>query len=122
MTHTALTAALSETWNFKLDANGDLELLRGADAVCQNVSNECRCFTDDLYFQAQRGIAWFDDQLGKGIQLAVTASRLRTAAESVPGVESVASVEITADDESRRLAGSINLRLEGGDNGRAEIR
>ena len=37
MTHTAYTAELSDDWDLTLDGNGDLSMIRGAQAICQNV-------------------------------------------------------------------------------------
>lgn len=53
---------------------------------------------------------------------AVVASRLREAAEAVPGVESVESIELEIDQDTRRLTGSINIITTDGDYGRAELR
>lgn len=120
--HTAYTASLSEDWDLQLDANGNLSMLRDARAVEQNVCNEGRLFLDDAYFRADEGIAWFSDQLGKAVQDAVMRNRLRTAAESVPGVLSVGEITINAlDAETRTLRASLELSCEGGSIGRIEI-
>lgn len=117
MTHTAYTQRLSDNWEFQIDSAGQIVICQSTAAICQAVANDCRCFTNDLYFESERGIDWFTDQLGKPIQ-----RRLREAAEAVPGVESVESIELEIDQDTRRLTGSINIITTDGDYGRAELR
>lgn len=117
MTHTAYTPRLSDNWEFQIDSAGQIVICQSTAAICQAVANDCRCFTNDLYFESERGIDWFTDQLGKPIQ-----RRLREAAEAVPGVESVESIELEIDQDTRRLTGSINIITTDGDYGRAELR
>lgn len=122
MAHTTKTPLLSKTWDLQLDVNGDVVMADYAEAVAQNVSNECRCFKNDLYFSADHGIDWFDDQLGLPLQTAITSSRLRRAAESVPDVQSVESVELNSIDNSERtLSGVIHITTNGGTNVRCEV-
>ena len=102
MAHTNYTPQLTASACFTFDGNGNLKMLEGTAATLQNVSNECRCFTDDLYFYAEHGIDWFSDQLGKPVQKAVTAARLR-------------------DSRARTLTGRITIRTTEGDHGRSEI-
>lgn len=122
MAHTNYTPQLTASACFTFDGNGNLKMLEGTAATLQNVSNECRCFTDDLYFYAEHGIDWFSDQLGKPVQKAVTAARMRDAALSVEGVEAVEAVEIDdVDSRARTLTGRITIRTTEGDHGRSEI-
>lgn len=122
MTHTAYTAELSDDWDLTVDGNGDLSMIRGAQAICQNVCNEGRLFYHDAVFRWDQGIKWFEDQIAQPIQEAVTTEDLRTAASSVPGVLSVNSVTLkTLDPATRTLSAEIEITTEGGTNGRAEI-
>ncbi len=122
MAHTSYTPVLSDRWDFVLDGNGNLAMKRGTAAICQNVCNETRLFTDDAYFAAERGIPWFSDQLARPVQEAVTISNLRNAALNVPGVERVDAVELEAlDRETRVLKGKVTITTEDGNNARIEI-
>lgn len=122
MAHTSYTPKLDQSWNFTIDGNGNLKMLEGTQAILQNVSNEGRCFTDDLFFYAKHGIDWFGDQLGEPVQKAVVAARLRDAALSVSGVKSVEAVELDAvDNRSRTLTGTITIKTTEGENGQSEI-
>lgn len=120
--HTEKTAELSSDWDLVLDPNGNLSILKGTRAICQNVCNEARLFTDDAYFARERGIPWFSDQLAQPVQEAVTISNLRNAALRVPGVARVDSVELDAlDQKTRVLKGKVQITTEDGSNARFEI-
>lgn len=122
MTHTAYTAELSDDWDLTLDGNGDLSMIRSAQAICQNVCNEGRLFYHDAVFRWDQGIKWFEDQIAQPIQEAVTTEDLRTAASSVPGVLTVNSVTLKKlDPATRTLSAEIEITTEEGTNGRAEI-
>ena len=122
MAHTAYTAELSSGWDLVLDGNGNVSMLRGSPAVVQNVCNEGRLFYNDAVFRWEDGIKWFDDQIALPIQQAVTTADLRGAAESVPGVLMVNSVELKSiDRETRTLHAEIEITTEGGTNGTARI-
>ena len=123
MAHTTVTPKLSDDWNLVIDGNGNLMFIEGSEAICQNVANECRCFKNDLYFHADHGINWFNDQLGEPLQKAVTTDRLRKAAEKVYGVQFVQYVDIKdVDNRKRTLVGTIQIKTIEGKNGRSEIR
>lgn len=122
MAHTTKTPLLSAKWDLQLDTNGDIIMADYSKAVAQNVSNESRCFQNDLYFSTGHGIEWFSNQLGQPLQAAITTSRLRVAAESVPEVQSVDDVELKAiDNADRTLTGVIHITTNGGTNVRCEV-
>lgn len=122
MTHTNYTAELSDDWDFVIDGNGNLSMLRGTAATVQNVCNECRLFQHDAVFRYEDGIAWFEDQIALPVQQAVTTGDLREAAASVPGVLTVDSVTLTAfDPATRTLSAEIQISTEDGNNGTARI-
>ena len=113
--HTENTLALSPNWDLSFDSNGDLRMLSEAEAIAQNVCNECRLFLRDAYFRNDEGIDWFTDQLGKPLQMSVVTSRLREAALRVPGVISVRSINLEEiDQETRTLHGTIEIETEYG--------
>lgn len=119
--HTENTLTLDAGWDICFDVNGNLRFATGAEAVCQNVANECRLFLHDAYFRWEDGIAWFTDQLGKPLQASVLTDRLRRAALRVPGVLAVKSIELTdVDQATRTLHASMEIETSYG-NGRASI-
>lgn len=122
MAHTEKTLALGADWDLTIGADGGLGILSGDAATLQNVSNECHCFTGDLFFFADHGIAWFGLQLGQKVQKSMLAARLREAALYVPAVQAVDSVEIESlDNSTRTLRGTITIVTTGGTNGAATV-
>ena len=113
--HTQNTWGLSTDWDLQFDANGKPEVLTEAQAITQNVCNECRLFLHDAYFRYEDGIPWFSDQLGKPIQVSVVTARLRQAALRVPGVLRVLSITIEElEKKTRILTGTIEIETEYG--------
>ena len=56
MAHTRKTLLLDSNWDLCLDKAGRIAVAEGPYATAQAVANECRLFTDDAYFEPQRGI------------------------------------------------------------------
>lgn len=123
MPFTSYTLALdSENWDLQIGADGSLKTIKSDEAILQNVANACRCFTNDLYFDRDRGIPWFDDQLGQKLRASVVRARLRETAASVDGVESVDEVTLTyLGKNDRTLHGTIKITTENGFNGAVSI-
>ena len=53
--HTRRTLTLTPKWDICLDPSGYIALTNGAIATAQNVANEARLFTNDAYFQQDKG-------------------------------------------------------------------
>lgn len=121
MAHSQRTWGLTEDWDLAFDENGNVKTLSELDAILQNVANEIRLFRHDAYFRWEDGIQWFEDQLGKPLQVSVVTARLRAAAQSVDGVMSVGAVTFDGvDKDARTLHGTIEIETEYG-HGRAGI-
>lgn len=122
MAHTEFTLALDESWDLMVGDDGEIVTKKGDSATFQNVANECRCSTDDLYFDVQRGIPWLKDHLGQKIQASLLSAQLRKAALSVEGVQSVEDVELTQlDADNREVHGVIKVLTNRGTNGNSEF-
>ena len=50
---------LDVEWDIQLDASGNIAVTTGDYAVAQNVSNAVRLFTNDAYYDPDRGIPHF---------------------------------------------------------------
>ena len=101
-----------DAWDLTLDAGGDIATSTGPYAIAQNVANAVRLFTDDAYYNPERGIPHFIVDLGLLPQESVVRSRVGEAAAGVDGVAS-ADVEITGL-EHRVLTGNIQLTTTDG--------
>ena len=107
------TLLLDDNWDLTLDAGGGIAVTQGAYGVAQNVANAVRLFTDDAYYDPERGIPHFAIDLGVVPDLSVARNRIRRAALGVDGVAD-AEVEIT-DVVDRTLGGNIALTIETGE-------
>ena len=119
MAHTRKTLLLSNpAWDLQLDAGGRIIVSEGNYATAQNVANECRLFTQDAYFEQERGIPYFDIALGHTPAPSVLRSRLRKAAMLVDDVKEVTAINLESfDTEKRLLSGEIQFTSVEGENG-----
>ena len=103
-----------DSWDITLDVGGNIATSFGAYAIAQNVANTVRLFTNDAYYDPDRGIPHFAIELGKKRnEIGVLRSRIVRAATDIDGVQG-ASVEIYSL-EDRVLSGNISLTLETGE-------
>lgn len=102
-----------EEWDLMLDPAGQIAVTEGAYAIAQNVANATRLFTDDAWYDPDRGVPHFDLELGHKPGLSVVRNRLRQAAMTVEGVVD-ADVQIEGVTD-RNLTGNIELTLATGE-------
>ena len=109
----AHTLFLDAQWDLTLDAGGNIATVTGPYAVAQNVANAVRLFTNDAYFDANRGIPHFDIELGHVPPYSILRTRILEAARAVEGVS---DATVTFDDPvDRVLGGEISLTLTTGE-------
>ena len=122
MAHTRKTLLLNGDWDLILDKSGRIAVAEGAYATAQNVANECRLFTQDAYFEPDRGIPYYLIALGRKLSPSVLRARLRDAAYLVEDVEDVTDVVLESlDTETRRVAGEIKFTSREGENASVEL-
>ena len=122
MAHTRKTLLLDDNWDLCLDIQGNIAVSKGAYSTAQNVANECRLFTDDAYFDTERGIPYFLIALGKDVSVSVLMARLREAALRVEDVAAVNSIQLDSlDTETRKLTGTIMFTSVEDENGTIEL-
>ena len=139
MAHTRKTLMLDRNWDLCLEkgfvwrektVNGStvrfkaasLKLAEGAYATAQNVANECRLFTNDAYFDQDRGIPYYLIALGHNLSPSVLRARLRDAAELVEDVQTVTGVELESlDTETRKVTGEIQFTSKEGERASVEL-
>lgn len=106
------TLFLDATWDITLDEGGRILTTSGAYAIAQRVANAVRLFTDDAYFDRDRGIPHFNIELGHKPPYSIIRTRILEAARAVEGVAD-AAVVFNRDD--RVLGGEIQLTLTTGE-------
>ena len=122
MAHTRKTLLLDKNWDICLDKSGRIAVADGPYATAQAVANECRLFTQDAYFEPDRGIPYYLIALGQKLSPSVLRARLRDAAYLVEDVEDVTDVVLESlDTETRRVAGEIHFVSVEGENASVEL-
>lgn len=118
MAHSRRTLKLDPLgWDVESDGAGRITLAQGAAATAQNVANESRLFTNDAYFNQDRGIPYYLAALGQKANLTMLRSYLRKAALTVGDVREVKGVELSAADQQvRELSGTIQFTTVGDSN------
>lgn len=109
------TLLLTEGWDLTLDSAGDIATTAGSYSIAQNVANAIRLFTDDAWFDPDRGIPHFAIDLARMPALSVFRSRVLAAARAVQGVAD-ASLTITGvnDRNERKLEGYVTITTTDG--------
>ena len=120
------TLTLDADWDLQLDAAGNIMTSSGDYAVAQNVANAVRLFTNDAYYDPDRGIPHFAITLGRKPSMSVFRAVVRQAALGVDGVKAadVKDIQLVRKDTSspagdaitpRTLTGDIRLTMEDGE-------
>ena len=110
---TAHTLLLNpKSWDLQLDAGGGIAVALDAYAIAQDVANAIRLFTNDAYYDAEKGIPHFAIELKLRPALSVLRARCKQAAEAVDGVANAEIIDLTLNN--RVLSGDIRLTLKDG--------
>ena len=122
MAHTRKTLLLNSQWDLTLDKSGRISVAEGPYATAQAVANECRLFSNDAYFEPERGIPYYLIALGRKLSPSVLRARLRDAAYLVEDVEDVTDVVLESlDTETRRVTGEIKFTSKEGEDASVEL-
>lgn len=119
------TLTLSADWDLTLTAAGTLSTAAGDYALSQNVANAVRLFTNDAFYDPERGIPHFIVDLGQKLNPAVVRAEVQAAALAVDGVKEAALKDIrllTAEGAvtggeiagARTLTGDLRIKTENG--------
>ena len=120
------TLTLDAGWDLQLDAAGNIMTSSGDYAVAQNVANAVRLFTDDAYYDPDRGIPHFALTLGRKPVMSVFRAVVRRAALGVDGVRAAEVKDLALSQKDaqspdgssvtpRTLTGDIQLTMEDGE-------
>lgn len=103
-----------QTWDLRVDDNGNLAVVDGPYAIAQNVANAIRLFLGEAWFDKDQGIAHYDIELGHKPPYELLRTKILTAARGVQGVRDARVTYLTFND-AKVLTGSVTLMLlEGG--------
>lgn len=102
-----------ESWDLTVDASRNIALATDQYATAQSVANACRLWSGEAPFNADRGIPYETEILGKQPSPRLLANWYETESETVPGVQSALAV-LQFGRESRQLNGQIQVTLTDG--------
>lgn len=106
----AFTLALNNKWDIYVNNDGNIATVEDDYAIAQNCANAVRLFTNDAYFNKDKGIPHFDIELGhKAIPNRSTLiNRIRQAVLEVDGVND-AEITLDFDNTNRTYTGEIYI-------------
>ncbi|WP_347558585.1 hypothetical protein [Robbsia sp. KACC 23696] len=107
MTQTDTLYLEPDTWDWALDANGNIAVASAPYSLAQDAASACRTFLGECYYDTTIGVAYWTDILGQRVSLVTLKAQLVSAAMTVPGVKSarVFVSEIT----QRTLKGQVQV-------------
>lgn len=75
-------------WDLVIDSAGNIATAEPPYALAQDVASAIRLFINELWYNPQKGIPYFEDVLGHLPPLALLTGYMEKAALTVPGVVS----------------------------------
>lgn len=98
---------LDAEWDLCLDRFGNIATVQGDAAICQDVGCALKLFTNDAYFEPNKGIDYFHIALGVKPFESLVRSELSKAAMAVNGV---LDVELTNYKITKSRELSLSMR------------
>lgn len=95
------------TWDFVLDANGNIAMASEPYSIAQDVASACRLFLGELWYDNTKGVPYFGGILGERPPISFVKAQIVAAALTVPGVVSAACY-LTAFT-ARKLSGQVQV-------------
>lgn len=89
---------------------GDFKLASGDEETSQRIIERLRSFAGE-FFLDDEGLPYFQEILGKGVNLRAAYALILDTILQTPGVASVEEFEVLIDPETRQLV--VNARLTG---------
>lgn len=112
MTHFAISLAPVDgaPADLHLSDDGQLATVSDAHAVGQHVRQRLKTFSGEWFLDAEAGVPWLDDILGRGYDAALAEAIIKAEILQTHGVEEITSFSVSFDDERRELrAASITV-------------
>lgn len=101
-----------DSWDLCLTTTGDIAIASEPYSQAQDVASECRLFQGEAWYDAARGVPYFEQVLGRFQPIQLLKGFLGDAALRVPGVENPRVV--LSFVEGRELAGQVQFETASG--------
>lgn len=102
-----------DNWDLCLDAAGDLAVAANPYSIAQDVASAVRLFVGELYYDAAKGIPYFDKLLRPNVPLGLIKYYVEQAAKTVPEV--VSATCLISGESNRTLTGQVQVTDVNGD-------
>jgi hypothetical protein len=99
-------------WDWCLDTDGNIAVANDPYATAQDVSSACRLFLGELWYNTDAGVPYFGQILGQEPSVPFIASKLQTAALSVPTV--VTAKAVITSIKGRTVTGQVQFTQSNG--------
>lgn len=96
-----------DSWDMVIDAAGNIAMATQPYAIAQDVASACRLFSGELWYDAAKGVPYFEQILGKNPAISLIKAKEVEAALTVPNVTS-AKCFISAFD-NRGIQGQVQV-------------
>ena len=93
---------------------GDIQIVRGSDAINQDLQQTLQVWLGEWFLDTTVGIPFKQQILVKNPNLDVIQATLLDAAQNVPGVSEIDDFQFAYDSTSRSLAVSITVKTTNG--------
>lgn len=94
-------------WDLCLDASGNIAMATQPYSLAQDVASAVRLFLGELYYDATKGVPYFQQVLGKTPSLALLKTLIVNAALTVPNV--VSAQVFIASFSARSVTGQVQF-------------
>ena len=102
------TIALSSpAWDLEVDANGNIAMASGPNAIAQDVASAISTFLGEVYYDTSQGIPYFTSVLAQPYSPSLIQALLVQAALAVPGV--VKAQATITKFVGRKVSGVVNV-------------
>lgn len=101
------TLYLTRSWDLCVDNSGNIALANEPYALAQDVASAIKLFKGELWYDAQKGVPYFADILGKRPPAALFRHHMEKAALTVPNV--VQAKCITQSLINRKIVGQVQF-------------
>ena len=90
--------------------NGELQLVRGDDAIVQQLTIRMKFFLGEWFLDTRLGIPYFQEILVKNADLTRVRGIYRQTILTTPGISSIETFDLEFDGATRKLTVSFRAR------------
>jgi hypothetical protein len=97
------------TWDLMLDANGNIAVATGKEAIAQDVASQGRLFLGELWYDTTQGLPYFEAVLGHAPPRAFVNAKYQEAGLLVPNTTKIVPNLTFPIPRTRILGGTLTI-------------